>query len=409
MHEARRPPTRRHTWGDVIRFPRWTAGSTIGLALCAVTEVTLVSWWAATGVGIVFIGLQGLLILLVCVVLLVMRYRRFRENYEQAIAANAVLADRARMSDELHDSLGHQLSLIALKVGSLQVRATGSLQEQAVDVRRDVELAVEKLHRALRAARDEDAAERIDEMIDRLTASGAAIRQRGVPPEQLPPAAQPTAHMVIREALTNAIRHAPDQPITIEHRVRLTTVEIEIRNSMPPNRDQQRAPLASGTGLDALERRVTSMGGELATASDNGHFLLIARFPKHPRPAPSLASEFVRPRRSPLWQTLRSALLPAAVVVVAILGFYTWSVHDSTMEDRDFAELRVGMSFSDAVRLLPDRQAPVRLVPSPEHDRTWTCRSYTDGNFPLGLAVFEVCFHDDSVVMLTDLRSQSWL
>lgn len=45
---------------------------------------------------------RTLLILLVCAVLLVMRYRRFRENYEQAIAANAVLAERGRMADELH-------------------------------------------------------------------------------------------------------------------------------------------------------------------------------------------------------------------------------------------------------------------------------------------------------------------
>ena len=92
-----------------------------------------------------------------------------------------------------------------------------------------------------------------------------------------------------------------------------------------------------------------------------------------------------------------------------VLGFYAWAVHDSVAEEDTFAQLQIGMSHPDAARLLPAREAPVRLVPSPPHDRRWVCEYYTDGNFPLGLAVFEVCFDDGSLVRLTDLRASPWL
>lgn len=375
------------------------------VAACVVVEVALVGWWAATGATIVFIGLQAAVLVLAWLGLLTTRYRGFRRDYEQALAANAILADRGRLADELHDALGHELSVIALKAGSLQVRTTGAVQQQAADIRRDVQTAVEKLHRALESVR-ETATEPMVAMIDRLIASGASITQTGQPPARLSIAAEGALNQVLRETLTNAIKHAPGQPITVTYRASLEAVVVEVRNPLPAGHERQSRPVTAGTGLAALRRRITSEGGRVDATTDRGVFLVTAQIPLHPRRPPSPAA--LRPLRSPLWQTIRWAVIPAATAVVVLVGFYTWSVHDDTIEDHTFARLRIGMSATAAEELLPDRQAPIRLVPLPLHDPAWSCRYYTDGNFPLGLAVFEVCFQDGSIVRLTDLRSQSW-
>ncbi|AXE38300.1 sensor histidine kinase [Acidipropionibacterium virtanenii] len=367
-------------------------------------QVALIGWWAATGATVVYVVLQLMLLAAAWLVLLAMRYRRFRADYEHRIVTNTVLADRSRLADEMHDALGHELSVIALKAGSLQVRTTGAVHEEAASIRADVERAVDRLHRALEGVRG-PVVEPVDAMIDRLVASGASITQIGRLPGRCSATAGSLVAQVLREALTNALRHAPGMPVTISYRGTPTGIAVEIRNPMP-DEEPPPAPGAAGTGIDALRRRVAPLGARLSTADDHDAFVMTAQIPRHPRPLP--APEPGR-RPSPLGETLRSALAPAAVAGVVLLGFYTWSVHDAVIEDQDFARLHTGMPTDAAADVLPARQAPVRLIGTAPHPTDWSCGYYTDGNFPLGMAVFEVCSHDGSVARVADLRKKSWL
>ncbi|MFT4287878.1 sensor histidine kinase [Nocardioides sp.] len=382
------------------------AASTVAVVACAVAEVALLGCWAVTRSTVVFLLLQLVLIVAVWLGVMIARHRRYRHEYEEAIAANAVLADRARLADEMHDALGHDLSLIALKAGSLQVRADGSARELAAGIRRDVELAVEKLRRALDDTRSTDAPEPIDATIRRLTAAGVSITRTGHVPQGLPLEIELAASQLVREGLTNALRHAPGTPIGITYRTTPLDIEIEIHNPMPDAPDREARSPTPGTGLDRIRRRLALHAGVLHVTEDAGGFTISGRLPKRVQPGSPRDSA----RRTPPWhQTIRSALLPVAVTVVIVLGFYAWAVHDSVAEEDSFAQLQLDMSHPEATRILPARQAPVRLVPSPPREPAWVCQYYTDGNFPLGLAVFEVCFDDGSIVRLTDLRTSPWL
>jgi hypothetical protein len=104
---------------------------------------------------------------------------------------------------------------------------------------------------------------------------------------------------------------------------------------------------------------------------------------------------------------LRSAALPAAVAVAALFAFYLWATAGTTLEDDAFAGLRPGMSRSDAEAVLPGREAPVRFLRIPPHPPGWTCRRYTDGNFPFGMTTYEVCFAGGEVVRVTDVRREA--
>jgi signal transduction histidine kinase len=93
--------------------------------------------------------LQFPVLALAVVTVVVGRYRRFRRAFEAGIAAAAVGEERARLAEEMHDALGHELSVIALRAGAIQVHSTGEVQGQAATLRADVERAVGVLRESL--------------------------------------------------------------------------------------------------------------------------------------------------------------------------------------------------------------------------------------------------------------------
>jgi two-component sensor histidine kinase len=394
---------------------RPTAGMTCFIG-CAVGQLGLLSWWLVSGATLPFVVVEILLAIVFAALILVVRYFGFRHRYEEAIARNAALIERNRLAEQMHDVLGHELSVIALRAGSLQVRSTGATQQAAADIRRDVERTVDTLRYTLDLLRDdpddtahESAAESVVAMIDRVRGTGAVITLVGAPPEHLSDAVECTVYRIAREALTNAIKHAPAQPITVtfeaDHDELILTVENPIGTAKT-----NRAHVTSGSsGVEALRRHALLVGGRLTIREDEATFTLSARLPL-PGPASPVANLSSAPRtRRPLRATLLSAVIPSMVAIVGVVGFYTWSVHDATLEGHAFQGLRVGMPSPAAHALLPSREAPVRLVPSPPREPSWACAYYSDGNFPLGFAVFQVCFDSGAVVSTVDLRREPWL
>jgi signal transduction histidine kinase len=389
---------------------------TVCLLVCAVVETGLLGWWLASGSTLGFLVLETLLTVVGAAVILVFRYLRFRRRYEAAIARSAVLAERNRLAEEMHDILGHELSVIALRAGSLQVRSTGGTQEAAAEIRRDVERAVDRLRQTLSVLRSdshevtyETVTEPIGAMIDRLRATGTVITLIGSITARLPDPTERTVYRVIREALTNAIKHAPDQPVTVTFEDGKQVIVLIIHNPVGSGHGRQPDPGHASSGIESLRRRVSLVGGELAVLHDGNNFTVTARFPRD-RPLSPAASRASAPRpRPPLRATLLSAIVPSAAAIAVVVGFYAWSVHDDALDDHAFDRITAGMSANTAHALLPARQAPVRLLPSAPHDPAWDCAYYSDGNFPLGLAVFQVCYHDGAVVATADLRRESWL
>ncbi len=336
----------------------------------------------------------------------VARYRALaREHHAQTVAL-AADRERTRIAEEMHDALGHRLALVALRAAALQMTAAPAAAEAASELRHEADAAVTDLHRVLDVLRDDaPSPATVDELVARARAAGADVLRSGV--RESGPAA-PLARAVVREALTNALRHAPGETVRVDVGPAARgglRVTVGNRLGERPASGSGRGDARRGdSGLALLERRVGAAGGGLAHGERDGSFVLEATLP----PAPPDAGTHLPPARSPLAVLARQVVLPAAVAVVLVLGWYAWASRGATLEPEVFAAIGVGTVRAEVEPLLPERESWVRLVRPPAALPGWECSRYTEGNFPLALATLEVCFADGHVARLTDLREQSW-
>ncbi|UTO67834.1 histidine kinase [Streptomyces rapamycinicus NRRL 5491] len=204
------------------------------------------------------------------------------------------------MAQDMHDVLGHELSLIALSAGALKLApglADGH-REAARDIRARAAAAVDRLGEVIGVLRQEpDGAPPepggadVAELVERASASGLAVRLRsdGEPGEP-PPDVERAVRRVVREALTNVAKHAPGAEATVH--VRHTAEETEVRVVNGPA--SAAAPVRSGGegfGLIGLDERVGLAGGPSDTARRRAVSPSAPRFPAPPpggrgRPTP---------------------------------------------------------------------------------------------------------------------------
>lgn len=222
------------------------------------------------------------------------RARRFADS-------EARTHERSRIAAEMHDMVGHRLSLISLHAGGLELaldKADSELREEAVLVRRTTRDAMRELRQALgvlgplgrdtgRDTLTDATGTRAD--VEALVAEscdgGIAVRLewRGPDLDLRPAQVRRAVHRVVREALTNVHRYAAASHVTVrvEHDDR--TVRVTVRNG------ESRAPVAAprevgtGRGLPGLRERVELLGGTFeAAALPSGGFQVAAAVPAEP-------------------------------------------------------------------------------------------------------------------------------
>ncbi|TDD39450.1 sensor histidine kinase [Actinomadura sp. KC06] len=216
------------------------------------------------------------------------RYQRrmwemHRETHaaRDALARLAVTEERLRFSRDLHDLLGHSLSLIAVK-SELAMRMAGTDPDRAgaemADVRRTAREALREVRSAVSGYR---AVELDTELAGaRVVLEAAGIRcEIGDPPDTLPSEVRSVLAWVIREGATNVIKHSEARRCAVALTAYDGSVVLEMRN------DGVRGPAAgrddgSGSGLTGLAERVAVVGGEI-TSGRHGRdgFLLRAAVP----------------------------------------------------------------------------------------------------------------------------------
>ena len=213
--------------------------------------------------------------------------RAVRAQFERERTANeAVHAERERIAQEMHDSLGHVLALVTMQAGALEVQSkdpqTVAAAEQirasarkgladlravvralGEDTRRDPAPDLAAVPRLIQASRDAGA---VVELRDELTDENRTA---------LSPAIGRVLYHVTQEALTNAHRHAPSAPVAIA----LTGspgpgIELEVRNQLAPGGDR-----GAGTGIASLRNRVEVLGGQLHAHAAQGHYELCVWLP----------------------------------------------------------------------------------------------------------------------------------
>ncbi|QOV41422.1 hypothetical protein IM697_33290 [Streptomyces ferrugineus] len=198
----------------------------------------------------------------------------------EMIASHTRLRERQRIAQDMHDSLGHQLALIAVHTGALEVdRTLTDGQREAVGVLRQASVAaMHELREAVGILRDgthapeqesESAAATrgvagIDGLVEASRGAGADVKlRREGEVRSLAPAADHAAYRIVQEALTNALKHAQGASITVELRYEPDSLVVEVANSPAPAPagGGQRVVVSGGQGLTGLQERARLVGG----------------------------------------------------------------------------------------------------------------------------------------------------
>ncbi|MBF6178943.1 sensor histidine kinase [Nocardia otitidiscaviarum] len=200
--------------------------------------------------------------------------------------------ERVRLSRDLHDTVGHAMSVIALQAG-VAAEAIGrdeTISRTAIGHVRDIADRslddVRAMVRLLRADADRATSSDLRGVVSMAAVPDLAATARGTglrttcrldaAPDQLPPLVDAAAYRVVQEALTNIVRHAKATEVTVTSELCGGLLRIAISD----NGRADGTGLEHGHGLDGMRERVRLLGGSLtAGPRAEGGFLVDARIP----------------------------------------------------------------------------------------------------------------------------------
>ncbi|NGO75333.1 two-component sensor histidine kinase [Streptomyces sp. YC504] len=222
-----------------------------------------------------------------------------RRNAEDASRSE----ERTRIAAEMHDLVGHRLSLISLHTGGLEMALRDQdprLQESAAQVRQATRDAMYELRQILGVlgpfSRDTGTEALTDATGTRADIEALVAESRGVgiPVEldwQGPDLDRREAqvrravHRIVRESLTNVHKYATGAAVTVTVTHTDDEVEVRVRNA-PPELPAAEPASGTGRGLTGLRERVELLGGRLdAGVRAEGGFQVYAVMPAVPDPA----------------------------------------------------------------------------------------------------------------------------
>ncbi|MFF4447687.1 sensor histidine kinase [Streptomyces sp. NPDC001502] len=336
------------------------------------------------------------------------------EREQRLLAEQARLRERTRIAQDMHDLLGHELSLVALSAGALQL-APGlpeAHRTAARDIRSRAGAAVDRLGEVIGLLREPSDPEPgpdsgpvnglagIGGLVDRAAEAGLDVRLRleGEPTATaLPRAVDRAAYRVVQEALTNVAKHAPASRATVVVRHMADTADTadpggrtEIAVTNGPVRGRETASQVPGVprephrlGLIGLDERVRLAGGSFTAGPEGDGFAVRAVLPHRPGAAPPppadparqggvLPPEHRSARRRLRRTAVAAVLVPLCTAAVLVLGVRAWdtvTARQSVLAPQDHARLSVGQPRAEVAPYLPRRQTtrrPVAPTPAPD-------------------------------------------
>src|SRR5260221_59446 len=183
----------------------------------------------------------------------------------EELARLAVVEERLRMARDLHDLLGHSLSLITRK-SELVGRLVEKGPTRAVQEIREVELAARQTLREVREAvagyRQPVLESELDGAQQMLSAAGIECMIEHTA-GMLPPATDAVLAWTVREGVTNVIRHSRARYCSIRLTRENGTVRAEVINDGDQRQEKNIVWRRAGSGLSGLSERVTALGGHM--------------------------------------------------------------------------------------------------------------------------------------------------
>ncbi|SDN25357.1 Signal transduction histidine kinase [Streptomyces sp. cf386] len=374
---------------------------------------------------------------------------------QRFVAEQARLKERARIAQDIHDSLGHELSVMALLSGGLELSPGLSAEHRQTmgQLRERCTMATERLHEVIGLLREDSAPslhpaqESIGELVRRFQRSGNPVRFReeGAESGRPPLLAELAAYRVVQEALTNATKHAPAAVVTVRVIHRADETVVSVFNEVPAD---DRRPTASGSGLGliGLDERVRLAGGTLRAGPRATGFEVRAELPHIPpvptramsdapgeepagadvgEPVPGGAApddpEAPEHAQAPSWSASRAALIRARAglrrdatraalipvvlgtgLVLTLAGLYVFTSAMTSVSAEDYAGMRRGETRAELAPVLPERRIskPPPVVDEPPVPPGAVCEYYRAGDGVLQFTdtLYRLCFRDDVLV-----------
>ncbi|MFF4787100.1 sensor histidine kinase [Streptomyces griseorubiginosus] len=205
------------------------------------------------------------------------RFAALEERTEQ-------LLERTRIARELHDSIGHALTVAVVQAGAARAAGDPDFTERALNAIEETgRAALEDLERVLGILRESGGPvsgrptlAESDRLLESARASGAKVEAEfSGPLDTVPGPVSREGYRILQESLTNVLRHAGAVPVRVRVEVSRETLALEVRNPAPggvpgPGR---------GSGLRGIRERAALLGGRAHTGPDQGDWQVHAELP----------------------------------------------------------------------------------------------------------------------------------
>lgn len=212
-----------------------------------------------------------------------------REREQRLLAEQVLAEERGRLAREMHDAVSHQVSLIAIQIGALQVVTNDdAVRDIAATIRQLSVRTLTELRQMVGVLRTgasppvELAPQPRLADIPRLvhdSGQNAAVDIDQTSGRPWPEPVERAAYRLVQEALTNTGKHAPGAEVTITVRPAGTDLIVTVRNG-PATGTLTPAPPGGGHGLLGLRERAEHLGGSFhAGPTPAGGFELEATLP----------------------------------------------------------------------------------------------------------------------------------
>lgn len=221
--------------------------------------------------------------------------RAARTAFARHSAVEAVADERLRIARELHDILGHSMSLIAIKA-TVAGRLADENPEHAKAALSTIEqtsqaamVEIRRLLGVLRPAADDPdgpalsplpGSADLPALVERLCGPGLAADLTLTGTAGLPPSVDLAVFRIVQEALTNVVEHSEARHCRIAVRGLAGAVHVEVADDGPARAVPRRRP-GGGQGLIGMRERIAVFGGTLAAGPvARGGFRVVAEIPR---------------------------------------------------------------------------------------------------------------------------------
>ncbi|MCE7003481.1 histidine kinase [Kibdelosporangium philippinense] len=194
------------------------------------------------------------------------------------------LAERNRLARELHDSVGHALSVVTIQATAagrvlendpqFAKRALSAIEEAARDALADLDHVLGLLREDAPGTHPQHTLADLDDLLGTMRLAGVTVDTEitGDLPG-LPFVVSTEAYRIVQECLTNALKHAGKVTVTLMVKANHDALEVEVANPMTGQ------PRHGGRGIAGMRERATVLRGQIEAGPDNGFWRVKARIP----------------------------------------------------------------------------------------------------------------------------------